>query len=47
MKLSQVDEIRMELDSILYGEFNIQHVTLQFEFNPGHPAKVISQEHNS
>lgn len=47
MKLSQVDKIRIELDSILNNEFNIQHITLQFEFNPGHPAKAISQENKS
>ena len=47
LKLSQVDKIRQELDSLLYGEFNIQHITLQFEFKPGHPASVISPEKES
>ena len=47
LKLSQVDNIRQDLDSLLYGEFNIQHITLQFEFNPGHPASTIFSENKS
>lgn len=44
LKLSEVDKIRQELNSFLHGEFNIQHITLQFEFDSGHPPQVISQE---
>ena len=47
LKLSQVDNIRQDLDSLLYGEFNIQHITLQFEFKPGHPASTIFSENKS
>lgn len=47
MKLSQVDEVRRELDSLLLSEFRIQHITLQFEFNPGHSARPISKEGSS
>ncbi len=47
LKLSQVDKIRQELDAFLQGEFNIQHITLQFEFNPGHSANTLSQEEES
>ncbi len=47
LKLSQVDNIRQDLDSLLYGEFNIQHITLQFEFRPGHPASTIFSEKKS
>lgn len=47
LKLSQVDNIRQDLDSLLFSEFNIQHITLQFEFNPGHPANTISSETKS
>jgi cobalt-zinc-cadmium efflux system protein len=47
LKLSQVDNIRQDLDSLLYGEFNIQHITLQFEFKPGHPASTIFSETKS
>jgi cobalt-zinc-cadmium efflux system protein len=44
LKLSQVDHIRQELQAVLKGEFNIHHITLQFEFNPGHEAQAIQQE---
>ncbi|MDX2429612.1 MAG: cation diffusion facilitator family transporter [Bacteroides sp.] len=44
LKLSEVDKIRQKLNSFLHGEFNIQHITLQFEFDSGHPPQVISQE---
>jgi len=44
LKLSQIDEIRQELASLLSEEFEIQHITLQFEFNPGHPAHTISHK---
>lgn len=44
LKLSEVDKIRQELNSFLHGELNIQHITLQFEFDSGHPPQVISQE---
>jgi cobalt-zinc-cadmium efflux system protein len=47
LKLSQVDNIRQDLDSLLYDEFNIQHITLQFEFKPGHPASTIFSENKS
>ena len=47
LKLSQVDLIRQELQAVLKGEFKIHHITLQFEFNPGHAAKAIHQEEES
>jgi cobalt-zinc-cadmium efflux system protein len=47
LKLSQVDKIRQALDLLLNEEFNIQHITLQFEFSPGHPASAIPQEKES
>jgi cobalt-zinc-cadmium efflux system protein len=47
LKLSQIDKIRQELASLLYEEFEIEHITLQFEFNPGHPARTISHKRDS
>jgi len=44
LKLSQVDEIRQELDRMLKNEFKINHLTLQFEYNPGHASHSIEQE---
>lgn len=44
LKLSQVDLIRQELDRILKTEFKIHHITLQFEFNPGHAAHSIQEK---
>jgi cobalt-zinc-cadmium efflux system protein len=44
IKLSQVDEIRQELSGVLKNEFNINHLTLQFEYNPGHASNSIQQE---
>lgn len=44
LKLSEVDKIRLELERMLNRKFLIRHITLQFEFNPGHSAKTISQE---
>ncbi len=41
LKMSQVDLIRQELDGVLSDEFKINHITLQFEFNPGHAAYPI------
>ncbi|MFO7670631.1 MAG: cation diffusion facilitator family transporter [Bacteroidales bacterium] len=47
LKVSQIDEIRQELATLLYEEFEIEHITLQFEFNPGHPARTISHKTES
>ncbi|MCP4310093.1 MAG: cation transporter [Bacteroidetes bacterium] len=47
LKLSQVDHIRAEIDALLSENFNINHITLQFEFRPGHAARPIHQEEGS
>lgn len=44
LKLSQVDKIRQELDRMLKNEFHINHLTFQFEYNPGHTSRSIEQE---
>jgi len=44
LKISQVDKIRKELDSLLNDEFNINHITLQFEYTPGHKASPIQEK---
>lgn len=47
LKLSQVNLIRKEIDSLLTGEFKIDHLTLQFEFQSGHTAHLIQAEEES
>lgn len=44
LKLSQVDHIRQKMEALLNKEFLIHHITLQFEYNPGHAAKAVSLE---
>lgn len=44
LHISQIDSIRQEIDGLLNKEFSIHHITLQFEYNPGHKARTISQE---
>jgi cobalt-zinc-cadmium efflux system protein len=41
LRLSEVNEIRHRIERILKKEFGIRHITLQFEFNPGHDSRLI------
>jgi len=47
LKLSQVDLIRKELEGVLKTDFKIHHLTLQFEFNPGHAVQSIQVKEES
>jgi len=47
LKMSQVDLIRQEIDGVLSDEFKINHITLQFELNPGHAAYPIQGKENA
>ncbi len=42
--LSQVDVIREQIEEILIGSFNIDHVTLQFEYKTGHHKSMINNK---
>ncbi len=42
--ISQIDGVRGDIEALLNKEFSIRHITLQFEYNPGHKARTISQE---
>ena len=44
VKLSEVTKRRQEIEKILKREFRIHHVTLQFEYNPGHTPHLIHRE---
>jgi cobalt-zinc-cadmium efflux system protein len=44
LKLSQVMNIRHEIENMLKQEFRIGHVTLQFEFDTDHSPHLIQQE---
>jgi cobalt-zinc-cadmium efflux system protein len=44
LKLSEVRKIQKNLERILRREFQIHHLTLQFEFNPDHATHLIQKE---
>ncbi|MEN8155794.1 MAG: cation diffusion facilitator family transporter [Bacteroidota bacterium] len=44
VKLSEVTKTRQEIEKMLKREFGINHVTLQFEYDPGHAPHLIHQE---
>lgn len=41
LKVSKTDDIKREIEEILHDEFDIHHVTIQFEFNVCDEKKVI------
>ncbi len=44
LKLSQLISIRKRIDTLLKQEFNIQHATLQFEYQPEHDKLSIKKD---
>ncbi len=40
-KLSKVKDIQTKIETLLIKDFHINHITLQFEYRPEHPAKLI------
>jgi len=44
LRLSETSELHTEIEEILHQEFQISHLTLQFEFNPAHEKRFIQEE---
>jgi cobalt-zinc-cadmium efflux system protein len=44
VKISQVKGTQQKIEKILNNEFQVGHVTLQFEFDPGHKPHLIHSE---
>ncbi len=44
LKLSQVKGTHQEIECLLQTDFNVNHVTLQFEIESAHPTKLIHKE---
>ncbi|MBN1132237.1 MAG: cation transporter [Bacteroidales bacterium] len=44
LKLSEIKIIQEKVEQLLRSRFNIDHVTLQFEFNANHSSELIVQE---
>ena len=44
LKLSQVNQIQGEIEKYLKRDFQIRHITLQFEFNTNHAPSIIHKE---
>lgn len=44
LKLSQVKGIHQEIERLLLTDFNVNHVTLQFEIETAHPPNLIHKE---
>lgn len=41
-KISETNEIREKIEHLLMEKFHINHITLQFEFDPGHGKSLIA-----
>lgn len=41
-KISEVGEIRQQIEKMLKGKFGIHHITLQFEYDPDHGKSLIA-----
>ena len=44
LKLSQLKVVQTEIEEVLYNQFKIHHVTLQFEYQTNHAPTLIHQE---
>lgn len=44
LKLSQLKVVQAEIEEVLYNQFNIHHLTLQFEYQTNHAPTLIHQE---
>ncbi len=44
LKLSQVKGTHQEIERLLLADFNVNHVTLQFEIETAHPSMLIHKE---
>ncbi|MFO7935801.1 MAG: cation diffusion facilitator family transporter [Bacteroidales bacterium] len=44
LKLSELKSVQKKIEKLLYEDFNIQHVTLQFEFQTEHVKQLIHTE---
>jgi cobalt-zinc-cadmium efflux system protein len=44
LKLSQVKQIQHEIERYLEQDFQVRHITLQFEFNSNHAPSMIHKE---
>ncbi len=44
VKISQIKGTQQKIENILKNEFQVGHVTLQFEFDPGHMPHLIHSE---
>lgn len=45
LKLSELRHSREEIEELLIREFNISHVTLQFEFDTNHSPALLDKQH--
>lgn len=43
MKMSQIQPIQAQIETILRNSFHVSHTTLQFEYKPGHEKNLISR----
>ena len=43
LKLSELKSVQKKIEKLLHEDFNIQHVTLQFEFQTEHATRLIHQ----
>ncbi len=47
LKLSQVKQVRQDVEQMLRNDFHISHLTLQFEFDTRHTPHLINQQEYS
>ena len=44
LKLSEVRQVQVEIEQLLINQFNVSHVTLQFEYETNHSPHIIHKE---
>ena len=44
LRLSDLKSIQKKIETLLKNDFHIDHLTLQFEFNPDHPMHLIASD---